>query len=451
MIPSAARIVDSALNIWTLSGGVVYENGKAAGSTAGITLVLYFGGTVYQQNKNCLWSSWNGSAWVSTSNPASSITPGCGASVATAPSTTPTTTVTPTGAFGIQVKGNKFVSAKDGSTVQIVGTNISGLETGMNWRWASFANAGAAFWSKVLNWGGKDVNTVRLPLNEASWLNYTCYDSGTGASGGLYTAASGGGYTPDPNNAYQATVRKAVADATAAGLYVILDLHWGSPDNAAGQPLCPIGQPGFADNAHSIAFWKSVADTFKGNPAVMFELFNEPFGSNVYGDWVSGASGAGPDAITLRDGGAYYPFVQQNNSANNAMKTVALTWQVAGMQAMLNTIRGEGASNVVLSAPIGWAGEIETWLAAKPADPIGQLGVAWHVYGYSKGQAAPLAVLAAGYPIVITETYGLGAIGGYAWAASQSIGYTWWGWNDWGGQALTAILSKAPWFSATAP
>ena len=452
MIPAAAKIVDSALNVWTVSGGVVYENGTPAGFSAGVTLLLYFGGAVYQENKSCLWWRWSGDAWVATSNPASSITPACGATAAsTPPPTIPTTSTTPTGAFGIQVKGNKLVSAKDGSTVQIVGTNISGLETGMNWRWASFANAGSAFWSKVLNWGGKGVNTVRLPLNEASWLNYTCFDSGTGASGGLYTAAAGGGYTPDPNNAYQATVKKAVADATAAGLYVILDLHWGSPNNAAGQPLCPIGQPGFADSAHSIAFWKSLADTFKSNPAVMFELFNEPFGSNVYGDWVSGASGAGPDAITLRDGGAYYPFVQQNNSAGNAMKTISLTWQVAGMQAMLNAIRGEGATNVVLSAPIGWAGEIETWLAAKPSDPIGQLGVAWHIYGYNKGQAFPLAVLAAGYPIVITETYGLGAIGGYAWAASKSIGYTWWGWNDWGGQALSAMLSKAPWFSATAP
>jgi hypothetical protein len=349
------------------------------------------------------------------------------------------------------VKGDRFVSAADGSTVQIVGTNISGLETGSDSRWASFANAGTGFWSKVLNYDGKGVNAVRLPLNEASWLNYTCYDSGTGAAGKLYSAAAGGGYTPDPAGVYQATVKKAVADASAAGLYVILDLHWASPNNAAGQPLCPIGQPGYADADHSLAFWKSLADTFKGNPAVIFELFNEPFGSNVYGNWVNGSSGAGPDAITLRDGGAYYPFIQQNNENGNAMHTIAMSWQVAGMQDMVNTIRAEGATNVILSSPIGWAGEIETWLAAKPSDPIGQLGVAWHVYGYNKGQGAPLAVLAAGYPIAITETYGLGAIGGYGWAASQRIGYVWWGWNDWGNQALTADLNAAPWSSSSAP
>ena len=456
MIPSATRIVDSTQNTWTVTGGVVYENGSAAGYSANVALLLYYAGTIYQQSTSCLWWSWNGSAWVSSANPAPSVTPACASTVATVPSSAPatspsTSTTTPTGNFGIQVKGDKFVSATDGSTVQIVGTNISGLETGSHSRWASFANAGSAFWSKVLNYGGQGVNTVRLPLNEASWLNYTCYDSGAGASAGLYSAAAGGGFTPDPAGVYQATVKKAVADATAAGLYVILDLHWASPNNAAGQPLCPIGQPAYADADHSLAFWKSLADTFKGNPAVLFELFNEPFGSNVYGNWVNGAAGAGPDAITLRDGGAFYPFLQQNNGAGNAMHSVAMSWQVAGMQDMINTIRAEGATNVILSSPIGWAGEIETWLAARPADPIGQLGVAWHVYGYNKGQAAPLAVLAAGFPIAITETYGLGAIGGYGWAASQRIGYIWWGWNDWGNQALSADLNAAPWSDGTAP
>ena len=453
MIPSATQIVDSTHTVWTLASGVIYQDGKAAAYSANVALLLYFGGTLYQQNKSCLWWSWSGSAWVASSNPAPRLTPACSSAPAgvTPPSTPPTSSTTPTGVFGIQVKGDKFVSAKDGSALQLVGTNISGLETGSNSRWASFSNAGSAFWSKVLDWGGKGINTVRLPLNEASWLNYTCYDSGAGVSGGLYTPAGGGAYTPDPNNVYQATVKKAVADATAAGLYVILDLHWGSPNNAAGQPLCPIGQPGFADADHSLTFWKSLADTFKANPAVMFELFNEPFGTNVYADWVSGASGAGPDAITLRNGGAYFPFAQQNNPAGNPIKSIPLTWHVAGTQAMLDTIRGQGATNVILSSPIGWAGEIETWLATKPADPIGQLGVAWHLYGYKKGPSWPQTVLDAGYPIVITETYGLGNVGGYGWASSRGVGYIWWGWNDWGGQPLSAELNTAPWFQSTAP
>lgn len=350
----------------------------------------------------------------------------------------------------MRVSGNTLVNIQSGSVVQIIGTNISGLETGMSWRWPSFASAGTSFWSQVKNWGGSGINTVRLPLNEASWLNYTCVDPGSGASGSFYTSNGKGGYTPDPNNQYKATVEKAVADATAAGLYVILDLHWGAPNNANGDAVCPIGQPAYADSDHAITFWQQVADAFKGNPAVMFELFNEPFGSNVYGKWVQGASSPGSDAITLRDGGSYYPFLIQDNK-NGSIETYNFTWQVAGMQDLVNAIRGTGAQNVILSSPIGWAGEIETWLATKPTDPQGQLAVAWHVYGYNKGQSYPSAVLAAGYPIVITETYGLGAIGGYSWAASQHIGYLWWGWNDWGGAALSSELGTPPWFDSTAP
>jgi len=359
--------------------------------------------------------------------------------------------------LGIKVSDGHLVSSVDGSPVQIIGANISGLETGSASRWPAFASAGPAFWSRVKNFDHRAINTVRLPLNEASWLNYTCYDPGAGAAAGFYTAAKGGGFTPDPKGAYQGIVKQAVKDATASGLYVILDLHWASPNNPAGQPLCPIGQPGYADADHALLFWKQVADTFKDNPAVMFELFNEPFGSNVYGNWISGRSWIigneqpGPDAITLRDGGPYSPLLEQNNASGNAMQTYSFTWQVAGMQAMLDTIRHEGATNVILSAPIGWAGEIQSWLATRPTDPLQQLAVSWHVYGYKKGTAPPLAVLAAGFPIVITETYGLGAIGGYDWAASQHIGYLWWGWNDWGGQPLSAELSHPPWYRSTAP
>ena len=374
-------------------------------------------------------------------------------------------TASPSGVFGIKVSGNKFVSTLTGNPVQIVGTNISGLENGYKSHWPSFSSAGSAFWSKVVNIDSSGLNTVRLPLNEASWLNYTCYDSGFGESANFYTAASGGGYTPDPGSIYQATVKQAVADATAAGLYVILDLHWGAPNNASAQPLCPIGQPAYADNDHSPTFWKQLADAFKGNPAVIFELFNEPYGTNVYGNWVTQNGSTympGPDATRLFTGGNFSPFISLNNAAGDGPVTTTLTWNVASMNSLLQTIRGEGATNVVLASPIGYAGEIETWLGTYTGggnpDPLKQFGVAWHLYSYAKGTAPPLAVLAAGYPIAVTETFGFDAAldgkknaDGYTWAASEGIGYVWWGWNDWQNQALSTLLNETPWFMSTAP
>ncbi len=378
---------------------------------------------------------------------------------------------TTSGTFGIKVSGNQLVSTQTGNPVQIVGTNISGLENGgYNYSWTQFQTAGSAFWSQVVNWGNSGLNTVRLPLNEASWLNYTCYDSGSGASAQLYTSlGSGKGYEPDPGynskSSYQAVVKQAVADATAAGLYVILDLHWGAPNNSNGQPICPIGQPGYADADHALTFWTQVANAFKDNPAVMFELFNEPFGTNNYSNWViqnGSAYSPGPEAMMLNTGGSFTPFAAQNNPSGNAMYTVNMSWNVASMLSLLDAIRATGATNVVLASPIGWAGEIETWLGTYTGsgnpDPLKQFGVAWHLYGYAKGTAPPLAVLAAGYPIVVTETYGFNAAidggknaDGYTWAASQGIGYLWWGWNDWSGGPLSDMLSIAPWYLSTAP
>lgn len=332
---------------------------------------------------------------------------------------------------GGQVLGIKRCSSRTcdltGKQVTLSIADFSGLETGVSKRWVGFANAGVGFWQNVKAAG---FNAVRIPLNASNW---------TGAcDGGSGQAAS----------YYQGIVRKTISDATFAGLYVLADLHWSSPDVYNGG--CSIGQPGFADAEHALPFWKDLADLYKSNPAVIFELFNEPYGSNSYANWVQGSGpySPGPEAITLRDGGSFTPFNIQYNGAvvptpappvpASQVYNTGKTYQVAGMQAMVDTIRGEGATNLILSAPIGWAGEIEAWLGAQPTDPIGQLGASWHIYEYNKGQAPPLAVLNAGYPIVITETQGLAAIGGVPWVQSQGIGCGWWLAGDtWGGGALS--------------
>jgi len=84
MIPSNTEILDSALNAWTVAAGVVYENGKAAGYSSNVALLLYYSGTFYQENKTCLWWSWSGSAWVTSSNPAPTLTPSCASTAAAA-------------------------------------------------------------------------------------------------------------------------------------------------------------------------------------------------------------------------------------------------------------------------------------------------------------------------------------------------------------------------------
>jgi len=68
-IPPATQIVDASDNVWTLSGGVVYEKGALAGYSKGVTLLVYDNNIVYQENAAGGWWSWNGTTWVSSSVP----------------------------------------------------------------------------------------------------------------------------------------------------------------------------------------------------------------------------------------------------------------------------------------------------------------------------------------------------------------------------------------------
>lgn len=66
-IPSATQIVDSNGNVWTLVTGVVIENGRAAGYSANVILLLYYNGVIYQENSAKGWWSWSGSTWIAAS------------------------------------------------------------------------------------------------------------------------------------------------------------------------------------------------------------------------------------------------------------------------------------------------------------------------------------------------------------------------------------------------
>ena len=67
-IPSATQIVDSHLDVWTVSGGQVYENGQLTPS-GGVILLLYAAGIVYQENSQHDWWLWSNGLWKATSAP----------------------------------------------------------------------------------------------------------------------------------------------------------------------------------------------------------------------------------------------------------------------------------------------------------------------------------------------------------------------------------------------
>src|SRR5580692_1546271 len=70
VIPSATRIVDRGFNVWTVSDGQVYENGKVTPSSE-VILLLYYSFYVFQENIHHDWWVWDSTTlvWVASSDP----------------------------------------------------------------------------------------------------------------------------------------------------------------------------------------------------------------------------------------------------------------------------------------------------------------------------------------------------------------------------------------------
>lgn len=339
----------------------------------------------------------------------------------------------PADSLSVRVQGNRFIDSR-GQVVQLRGVSYSGFEFVPIQGWspadpsgAQAGQPGGPKWSALRAW---KVNTLRLPLNAASWLGYRCTDT------------SGAVHNPDPGGNYRDAVRGQVTQANAENLYVIIDLHWTAPGNA-----CPMLQTQMADADHAIAFWTSVADTFKNNPAVLFELFNEPFMNFDF-------SGNSWTYIMKGTGGSFSGYPATGNAG--AWKDVKQPWAVASYQAMLNAVRATGATNVVLVGSMQYSQDMSGWLSNRPIDPLNQMAAAWHPYptfgttpgtpAYAQPNYAPEVfkdvqrIQAAGIPVIVTETGDHNAPGTVeaplvsnvtGWADKNGVSVIGWGWNVW--------------------
>ena len=114
------------------------------------------------------------------------------------------------------------------------------------------------------------------------------------------------------------------------------------------------------DAAQAIPFWTSVANTFKGNDAVIFDLFNEPYASRATGNTTTGWQ-------CWENGGT----------------CSGISYQVAGMQQMVNAVRSTGANNVLMLGGEEYSNDLTSWLQYEPTDPDHNLVASWHSYNFN--------------------------------------------------------------------
>jgi len=265
-----------------------------------------------------------------------------------------------------------------------------------------------------------NVHAVRIPLNEDCWL-------------GTYGTPSGA--------TYQQAVKDYVDLLVANGINPIVEMHWNHglyPENttvgacADANATCQKPMP---DAQYAPQFWTGVATMFKGNDAVVFDLFNEPYPDAPNG-W-----GLEATWTCWRDGGSCGD----------------LGYQAAGMQSLVDAVRATGATNVIMLGGVEWSNDLSQWLAYRPTDPTGNLMAAWHVYNFNACSSsfcwdAEVAPVAAQVPLHIGELGQNSCAHDFidqvmAWADSHDLGYTAWTWNPWGcsgGNVLIEDYSGTP-------
>jgi hypothetical protein len=296
--------------------------------------------------------------------------------------------------LSIGVSQNHLIDG-NGATIRLLGVNRSGTEYACIQGWGLFDGPNDA--PSVAAMASWHINAVRIPLNEDCWLDINGVNP-------AYAGAS-----------YQSAIQSYVNLLHQYKLYAILDLHWNAPGTtkATGQQVMP-------DADHSPAFWTSVASFFKADPAVLFDLYNEPH-DIAWSCWLNGCSVGSP------------------------------AWTTAGMQDLVTAVRSTGATQPIMIGGLAWANDLSQWFANRPADPANALVASFHNYNFNVCDPtcwnSTVAPLAAQVPVVTGELGENDCAHGYIdqympWADAHGISYLGWTWDTWDCANGPALISN---------
>jgi endoglucanase len=308
---------------------------------------------------------------------------------------------TPTAAPQLQVKGNKLVNAT-GTQVVLNGVDRSGLEYACLLSNEIFDGpSDQASITAMKTWG---ITAVRLPLNEACW-------NGESYVNPAYAGAN-----------YRSAVEAYVSLLNANDIVVILDLHWSDGLYTGDSSLCSsaeaLCQKPMPDLAESVPFWSSVATAFKGNDAVIFDLFNEP----------------APNYALSSETAAWQCWHNGGSAC-----TPGISYPVAGMQTLVNTVRATGANNVIMLGGLDYSNDLTQWLAYEPTDPDHDLAASWHAYATSPCATqscwvSQISPVIAKVPVIVGEVGETDCADGYidpltTWLDRKNVSYLAWTWT----------------------
>jgi len=264
----------------------------------------------------------------------------------------------PHGPPPLRVVGTNIVNHL-GETVLLRGVNAASLE------WASDGQGHIlqSVETAIHEW---HVNVVRLPLSQDRWFGKGQEQNDHGA-------------------AYRALIHEIVNTCATNECYIILDLHW-SDYNEWGMN---IGQHSMPD-LNSLAFWKDFAPVYANHPAVLYDLYNEPY--DVSWDvWLNGGK------------------IVDKPNGHHATQQHPRTYEAVGMQQLLDAVRATGAKNVVVAGGLDWAYDFSGILDGRQlSDPHGN-GVIYANHCYdNKNESvddwiARMEIASAKLPVIVSE------------------------------------------------
>ena len=238
----------------------------------------------------------------------------------------------------LKVVGNQL-QTPDGKAVILRGVNVPSLD------W--MPEGDHVLQSVIVAVADWKCGAIRLPISDEFWFGRGPRQNDGGA-------------------AYRALVQSCARAANARGAYVILDLH----EYRAIQPK-------------HLKFWAEICALYQGNPAVLFDILNEPHDIS----WQ-----------VWRDGG----LVEERAAEGDKP---AVTFQSPGMQTTVDFIRAQGARNVIVAGGLDWGYDL-SGVAGEFAlkDPQGD-GILYssHVYSWKRNWQGRVLAAAAKYPVILGE------------------------------------------------